>query len=464
MSTVFVGKIKLFLNDFQVLLHSRFKCAIIFTMSLFEAENYRGKRVCVALSGGVDSVCLLHAFHEQAQKYSITLTAAHLEHGIRGESSQRDCAFCEDLCRTHEIPLTVRHADILRFCKENGVGIEEQARKVRYEWLHSLVSSDQTDLIATAHHLDDVAETVLFRLIRGTSPAGMRAIGQYDWLVRPLLNVSKAQIEDYAAQNGLAFVVDESNADEAYARNYIRHTLLPAMERVSPHAGEHLVRFAFLTAADDAFLNSLADERIKWREQEGYVPMDLADPLFSRAALCCMRKFGIDDYTGANFREVEKLKRAQSGKSVCLPNGKRAFREGNFIVFTDMVPSVCASETSFLPHGAQYDAPVPFSVWEEGELFPIRQAGKTLCVDLDSFPEGCVVRTKRSGDVFHPYHGAKTTLKKFLTNRKISARVSERLPLIACGDEVLVVVDVEISENVKITDKTVRRGYLGSAD
>lgn len=411
-------------------------------MSLFDLEQYRGKRVCVAVSGGADSVCLLHCFYNRMQNYGISLSAIHVEHGIRGEESLRDMAFCETLCKEWGVPLKVVRASVPALIEENGGGnVESVARLVRLNAFRELIYRDEADLVATAHHLGDVAETILFRLARGTSPAGMKAIGEFPFLVRPLLNVSREDILRYVCENHLPHVEDSTNSDERYTRNYIRHTVLPAFEKIHGNAQEHLARFAAQCARDDEYLTALAKKEIKTLGARGdrLVPADLPEPLFSRACFLCMG--AKVDYTSANLEEISKLRGLQTGKKVCLPGGKTAAREYGNIVFYN--------------EDAEPIAERPF---EAGAFVLAPHAG--LRADLDAFPAGCVVRARREGDFIVPYGGQKKSLKKFLTDRKISARLGRRLTLVACGAEVLVVLGVEISDKVKITENTKRVGYF----
>ncbi len=420
-------------------------------MELFSAEKYRAKRICVALSGGVDSVCLLHALHMQAERYGLMLTAVHVEHGIRGEESLRDAAFCEALCSEWGIPLTVEHTNIPALAAAWKVGIEEMARTYRYEHFTRLVKSGQCDAVATAHHRGDVAETVLFRLARGTALVGMHAIIERPELIRPMLGVSKDAILAYAEHYGLSYVEDSSNGDENYTRNFIRHEVLPVFSQISNGAEEHLVRFATLAARDDDYLYSLARKSIEHLGDEARIPADLPAPLLTRACLLCMEEE--KDYTSAAIKEALKLATLQSGRRVTLASGREAAREYDSIVF--YTPK--EQDMRVLPF-----TPEAGAYFIGGREFCVDTAARegALRVDLDAFPEGCVVRTRREGDVITPYHARRKTLKKFLTDRKISARAGKNLPLIARGEEILAVVGVEISDSVKITDTTARVGYL----
>ena len=406
-------------------------------MQLLDLQPYRKKRVFVALSGGADSVCLLDCFCSKAKEYEISLSAVHVEHGIRGEESLRDMHFCEELCKSFDIPLKIYKRDIPALAKKEKIGLEEAARKARYEIFLSLLKGGEADLVATAHHADDVAETILFRLARGTSPSGMRPIASFGGIVRPFLSVDRSQISAYLKARGLPYVEDSTNSDESYTRNYIRRTVLPAFEKINENAEIHLLQFADLCARDDEYLSRLAKKEIIYFGKDRLVPVSLPDPLFFRACLLCLD--AEKDYTSALFQEISKLKTLQSGKKISLRHGQFAAREYENIVF-------------YSPEEPPREAP-----FREEDF---SDETKKLRADLDAFPKGCVVHTRREGDFIVPFKGRKKSLKKFLTDRKISARLQKTLPLIACGEEILVVCGVEISDRVKVTESTTRVGFF----
>lgn len=396
-----------------------------------DVEQYRGKRICVALSGGVDSVVLLHLFSSLPN-----LSAVHVEHGIRGEASISDLHFCERLCKEWNIPLRVERRDVPAL--REGEGIEEAARRVRYEIFRSILKRGEADFIATAHHRDDVAETILFRLARGTSLSGMRTIVEGGGILRPLLSVSREEILRYAERFSLPFVSDSTNFDERFLRNYIRRTVLPAFEKIHPNAKAHLLSFAEVCKRDDLFLFDLAKKEVRIEDGEKSFSAHLPLPLFDRAALFCMD--AEKDFTANSVREIEKLISLPSGKKICLKKGQMACREYDRIVF--YYPSEKLKEAPF-----QEEA--------------LKKSG-TLRADLDCFPKGCVVRGRREGDFFIPCGGKRKSLKKFFTDRKISARRQEKIPLVANGSEILAIFGVEISDKVKLTAKTVRIGFFDS--
>lgn len=415
-------------------------------MTLFSLEKYRGKRVCVAVSGGVDSVCLLHAFRKGAKQYGITLSAVTCEHGIRGEASLGDVQFVRKVCTAWDIPLYIFSADIPQRAEMSGRGLEEEGRMFRYGCFTQLLQTE-ADLVATAHHLDDVAETVLFRLARGTSLKGLAAIRERDGIVRPLLSVTKEQIEAYANRYGLPFVTDETNEDETYSRNAIRKSVLPELEKVVNGAKEHLVEFAQRAVEDDEYLQHLAGQALVHAGDEIHISAALPAPVFSRACILALNELGLkQNYTEANVKEITTLKGLQSGKKVCLPGGIEAAREG--------------ADISLYKPKPLFQEAVPFSegIFVIGDYtVSIKETGtEGLFADIDAFPEGCILRTRRVGDRFTPFKGKEKPLKDYLTDKKIPARVGWGLPLVAKGNEVYAVFGVEISDQVKVTKNTVK--------
>ena len=224
-------------------------------MRMTDALPPRGERVMCAVSGGADSMCLLHLVWSQG--YDVI--AAHFEHGIRGEESQRDAHFVETWCRKHGIPFVLGHGDAPGYAAENGLSLEEAARELRYDFLYKTAEAYGADRILTAHSLDDNAETLLFNLIRGSGTAGLCGIPQSRGkLLRPLLHVSRAEIEAYLRKNEVPHVEDSSNESDDYTRNLIRHRVMPLLKEINPRFPEAAERTARLSERDEAFFSALA--------------------------------------------------------------------------------------------------------------------------------------------------------------------------------------------------------------
>ncbi len=224
------------------------------------------KRLCVAISGGVDSTALLHYLKNLENDYDFILSAVHCEHGIRGEDSKEDMRFVQKLCADYGVVCYTFEEDCLEKSKREKVSLETAARDFRRACFASLLQEGKADFIVTAHHLQDQAETVLFRLARGSGLTGARGMQEIDGgYLRPFLSWSKEKILAYAKEHGLAHREDCTNFQMDATRNILRLEVLPRLENAVAGASENLARFAHLAAQDDAFLYRLAEEL--WRMQ-----------------------------------------------------------------------------------------------------------------------------------------------------------------------------------------------------
>ena len=210
----------------------------------------RGETVLVGFSGGPDSVCLLHFLHYLAGKKHFDLAAVHVHHGLRGAAADADARFCRDLCKQWDIPFLLYKKNVRALAKKLDLSTEHAARKARYEAFAQAAKKTGACKIALGHHLDDQAETVLLNLLRGTRAEGLcgipvrRMLNKTTEIVRPLLCITRAEVEEYLQENNLSCVTDQTNFDEVYTRNWIRRELLPMLEKKQPKIRQHLAGMA----------------------------------------------------------------------------------------------------------------------------------------------------------------------------------------------------------------------------
>lgn len=218
-------------------------------------EFYGGKKILCAVSGGVDSMCLLHVMHASG----IDIVAAHYEHGIRGAESLRDAFFVQSYCESMGIPFVLGRGNVPAYAKANGMCLEEAARELRYEFLEGKRVELGCDLIATAHNADDNAETLLMNLIRGSGAKGLSGIPhRRGKIVRPLIARSRQQIAHYMADLSIPHVEDSTNARLDYTRNIVRHKLMPLIQELNPNFVDAAARTTELMSRDEEALDSLA--------------------------------------------------------------------------------------------------------------------------------------------------------------------------------------------------------------
>lgn len=452
-------------------------------------RKLHGKRVCVACSGGADSLCLLHFMCSQADSAGFILSAVHCEHGIRGESSLSDAKFVAEFCRKRGIPLYTFSEDCPARAKREKVSLETAARDFRRDTFRRLIEENKADFIALAHHKGDEAETVLFHLLRGaslTGAGGMREISGA--FLRPFLNVTKGEIYAYAEANGLQYRTDDTNFVADASRNALRLEILPALEKIVPGSAENLARFAEIARADDEFLYRLAEKFVTEEKNAAgeivsvSVGFSAETPLFYRACLIAMKALGLEkDYAYAHLRSLYSLfstSAGQTGKVICLPRGVRAKRRYSTLVFYAENARFFHEDTSF----SAAEQPFCIGIMRLGETEICvtkdeNEAKRFLCnaernaetigarkilrADLNAL-SGSVLRYKRPCDVFRKFGGGTKTLKKYLTDIKIPADDRKKLPLFCIGNEAMLIVGTEISEKAKITQTTKAVVYVAA--
>lgn len=410
-----------------------------------------GAHVLCAVSGGADSVCLLHWLYGLRTQWGFTLTAAHYNHNLRGAESRRDADFVRSFVETccPEVTLIVGSGDVSGQAARNKTGIEETARQMRYAFLQETADQVGAEMIATAHNAEDNAETVLLHLIRGSGLRGLTGIPpRRDNVVRPLLTTRRAEIEQYLSRYGLPHVEDSSNADQRFARNRMRHQLLPLLEDMQPQVIEHLGRTARLLAEDEEYLTAQARQALTGLRT---VPGGLAvhaneiacrpDPLAVR-----MVRLVLDELTGdggncasAHLRAVVDLCRSDGPSArTCLPEGILARR-----VYGDL-ELVCDRSGQELPC-------VPLALPGEldlsvGTITARRMTYEGQPQEPESFylacakvEDGLTVRPRRVGDMLSRPGRPDRPLKKILIDEKVPRHRREFVPVLDCGGRVAAV-------------------------
>ena len=267
----------------------------------------RGENVLCAVSGGVDSMCLLHMLDAWCKERNGRVIAAHFNHRLRGEAADRDEAFVREICEMWGVPLAVGRGDVRKHAEGEGLSVEEAARNLRYTFLGQAAEEWQCKRLYTAHHADDNAETVLLNLVRGTGLAGLTGM---DWardgLCRPLLNTTRAELEAYAARWNIPHVEDETNADpEAASRNFLRLQVLPLLKELNPRAVEHIGQAARRLRGVDSSLEEDAAARTAHVEvREGRVTLSMDALAAAPAAVQPRMLLRLFDLLGVGRKDV----------------------------------------------------------------------------------------------------------------------------------------------------------------
>ena len=421
-----------------------------------DLKKYKGKTICVAVSGGADSMVLLHFLKSQEQLFGYTVSAVNFEHGIRGKASLMDSQFVKEYCERRGILLYAYQENCLERALKERVSVETAARNFRLERYAELVKTGKAEYIATAHHADDLAETVLFRLCRGASLSGASGIkAESEYFIRPLLEKSKAEILEYARQHDLPYVEDETNKERIATRNVLRLDVLPVLEKVVSGATRNLSRFSSIALEDDEYLYKLSEPLIAQEEHGFFVKFNDEKTLFRRACLTVMKRLGIEkDYTLTHLEDLFSLQFLAKGAKISLPNGVIAKKKDLGVYFTN-------EEESFV----SFD-PIPFSVgtFRLGKYeisISEEEQENGLKLDLEKIPNDSVIRQRKEGDSFRKYGGGTKSLKRYLIDKKIE-KENRDMPIVASQNvgTVYAIFGVEISEDVKIDQKSKKIVYL----
>ncbi len=386
----------------------------------------QGCVLTVALSGGSDSVALLHLLKELPNR-TFSLQAAHIEHGIRGENSRRDLEFCRALCDDWEIPLHIFEGDAPALARERGMSLEEAARDLRYGFLDPFADG-QMQFCATAHHRQDRAETFFINLFRGSGSSGLSGIkARRGGYLRPLLEWEKGEILAYCEEQGLPYVCDETNEDISYLRNFLRHEILPRLNgRQEGNFSEGLAAAMRCLEAEDYALN-------QWAQS---VQTDMAEALAQLPDAILKRV--LDRMSGSalsrlHFEQISALIRQNPPSAqLQLPRGRYFRIEYGKCVFMapQEVPEIVV-------------VPDQIARWGEWELLvsseEINSAFTHFQLDCDKIKGNLIFRRKRDGDRFLPAKagGGTSRLQKRLKNDRIPRTAREQLWVLCDGQGTL---------------------------
>jgi tRNA(Ile)-lysidine synthase len=443
----------------------------------------RGGRVLVALSGGPDSVALAHLLLELQTAGELAIAGlAHFNHQLRGPDADEDEAFCRALADSLGVPIEVGRADVAAAARGAGRSIEDVARELRYAFLERAADRASASAIAVGHSLDDQAETFLLRLVRGAGTRGLAAIRpRAGRVIRPLLEISRAELRHYAAARGLAFRTDASNDDLSIPRNRVRHELIPYLQReFSPGISAVLAREAALAREDDDRLRQEAIDlarSIVLTTTGGKTELDvvalrsLHPALAGRVVRDALTAQAPGCFIG--FDHVERVLRCAAGpegNAVDLP-GQRAVRCGGVIV---LGPPPARHRADPGANSFRYSLSIPGEVtldnlgWSvsaerRDSLGPSgvgagRAAEVVVAADPLEYP--LAIRSRRAGDRFSPLGlGHRKKLQDFLVNRKIPREMRDSLPLVVDGrDRIVWVVGESVAEDFRVTEPS--RGVI----
>jgi len=456
------------------------------TIAKYEIFN-PGDRVVVGVSGGPDSLCLLHLLNHLQEELEIALHVAHLHHALRGKEADEDARFVERLATSWGLPSTVEKRDVPAYAEREKLAIEQAARQVRYTFLAEVAKRVGASSVAVGHNADDQVETIIMHWLRGAGTAGLRGMRPLQrWplpgidlrLVRPLLEIPRGEIEAYCQEHHLRPRFDRSNLDTTYYRNRIRHELLPLLEEHNPNIREVIRRAALIIADDHDYLASQGQsawERVV-REVEGALVFDLKGwkelhPSLQRQLLRQAIHNLRSDLRNIDWIHIEEARRAvgqkPAGTEVTLPRGLSLFRSYDTFIVGDMIP---VPEIPLIEKEMRIALPgrTPLLDWHLITEVLAGEGGKEEALnnqdpwqaylDLDQVGQDLILRGRKPGDRFQPLGmgGRSKPLRKFMIDAKIPHHIRDKVPLVVSPQNIVWVAGYRIDERARVTERTER--------
>lgn len=409
-------------------------------------------RLLIAVSGGIDSMVLLHLLN--SLPYYIEV--AHMNFGLRGEESDGDQQLVEDYCNSNNIKLHVQKVDTLSYLKEHKLSVQMAARDLRYEWFEKLKSENNLSKVLTAHHSDDSIETVFINIIRGTGFSGLKGIVNNNRAIRPLLKFNRAEILHYAEMNSVQWREDSSNAKQDYLRNKLRLTILPLFDELNTNWRDSFIQLSDDLAVSEGILNTYYSNHISEIYKDSRIDLNKRDDLehfewlfrklllslnFSNETISDILS-NLELQTGKEFESsTHKIIKEHNSFDVLLKEEQSPFIDSSFILENDQLLKV-------------NNKVIEFQKTLLGDFNQVYIAGEAY-LDYNKLRFPLLLRRWEHGDWFMPFGmKGKKKLSDFFVDEKFTIREKENTFVIVSGEDIVCILGHRTDDRYKITEGT----------
>ncbi|MGL6106368.1 tRNA lysidine(34) synthetase TilS [Romboutsia sp.] len=445
---------------------------VLSTINKYSLIN-NGDKIVIGVSGGPDSICLLHILNRLKEKFDIEIYAAHLNHQLRGIEAQKDALYVSQICEEMGVTYFIKSIDVAKYCNENSLSIEEGARKLRYEMFDEIRLKTNSNKIAIGHNLNDQAETILMRVMRGTGLQGLRGIEYIrdNGIIRPLLDINRTEIENYCEENDLNPRIDKSNLESIYTRNKVRLELIPYMkDNFNTNVIESIVRMSNGLRHDSDYIEEEA--KIKFKKicnlNSNDVEIKLKDYINLHIAIKTrIIRNSIKHILGdTNFLDQKHIEdvidlenQNKINKTIMLPRGVFAYRKQDIILLT--TKEIVNKEIEFcynIPSNGfvkikELNLIIETQKMSIDRYNSLKNDKWSKGFDFNKVKGGLVVRNRKQGDKIKLAGGTKK-LKDLFIDLKIPREDRDKVPVMIDEQGVLLVGDYRVSENYKIDSQT----------
>lgn len=422
----------------------------------------KGDKVLCAVSGGADSVCLLRVMYELKAEFNLSIFVVNINHLIRGDEAERDSNFVKFLCKQMEIECFYREYDVKKIARELKLGDEECGRNLRYSCFDEIANSLGGAKIATAHNLNDNAETVLFRMIRGSSARGLGGIKyKRDNIIRPLLDVPRSEIENYLTENNIPWCEDSTNKQAVYSRNRLRINVMPELEKISREAQGKIVSTAQLISEDDDYLNLITSQVLKGFFLHGALFYETVKELHisikRRVAAGVLTEWGAQEITKEKTERFLSLFDAENGKRFDI--NTEFYAEKSY----DKIIRVKRCENEEFSGILDIEKAVSDGKWvlkaEYSEEISRKKSNNVAIFDAEKLVLPLKVRYRKDGDKISPkgMNGTKK-VSDVLTDAKIARSVRDFIPIVEKDNEIVYIGGIR-QTSLYVPDKNTKK-YL----
>jgi len=425
-----------------------------------------GEKVLIALSGGPDSVFLLHFLNKYKKKFKIEIGAAHINHLLRGKNSKRDELFCKTICDELSIPFYFHRLDVNIYSKKNKISLETAGRKIRYDFFEKISKTYKYDKIVTAHNADDNAETVLLNLIKGTGIKGIAGIPvRRKNIIRPIISLKKTEILNYLEQNQFEYRIDESNLSNEFERNFLRNEVIPLIKKnINPAFSNTVLNTSIilqrLNSGLAQIVNDLKSDLIVKRNKSVLISTGLINTSRDFIISLTIKEIIEENFSvkleSNDLQKIFLLTKKLSGKSEELSGNLIALRDRNKITVQKKL-SLKTSDKKKISIGSSLKiASKSFSISEvkKGEV-KIGKSKNVEFISADNLSDHFVVRQWKEGDKFIPIgmHGTKK-ISDFLNDIKINSFEKKEQPILENNGKIVWVIGKRLDDRYKITPNT----------
>lgn len=424
-----------------------------------------GDKILVALSGGPDSVFLLHFLSKYKSKLKIKIAALHVNHKLRDKDSDNDELFCTNYCRKKRIQLTVIKKNCLLFATQNKISIEEAGRIIRYDELKKFADKNEYSLIATAHIASDNSETILLNLIKGTGLKGIAGIPiKRENIIRPLLCLTKDEILTSLFNLQIPYCVDSTNQSSDYERNFIRNEIIPLLKnKLNPNLDNSLLRSSFIireTLKSVAyFLQTVIDDVVTIRKNQAEIVLTELQKydyqLLGEVLKYLFQKYFKKEMTYEDYLSVKKLITKQTGRKLILSDNLNVIKERNKIIISYAEDVSISEKVVKLGKSISIDNKILSIKIKKSGKFSSSKEKEYICAD--DLDDNFIIRTWKPGDKFYPL-GMKNQkkLSDFLTEQKIPSSIKKEQLVLVNRSRIVWVIGLRIDERFKLTQSTIK--------